>query len=321
MRLTHRTMIAAAACCLFASAAAASPRILVVSRSEGALQAFDARTYQPLFSVKVPGEPHQVVLSPDGRFAYTTDYPGLDNTVSIIDLEKHERVAFVNMKPSYKPHGLAINKDGSHLYVTCEASRAVVDLNLETRKIARTFKLRDDGVHLLALSPDQKWVYATSQWNGTVSFINVASGELVRTVLSGNGCEGLAVTPDGSEIWAVNRLVQNIAVINTAEHKRDAVIPAVGNPLRVRFTADGSTAIVTCALTNQLALFDHEKREETGRVLVGNFPIEVEISPDGKLWYVTNGNASTVSVVDAATHEQVTTFPVGQAPEGIVYVK
>jgi YVTN family beta-propeller protein len=321
MRMTSRSIVAAAACTLLASAVTASPRILVVSRGEAALKVFDADTYEPLFLVKVPGEPHDVAASPDGRFAYVADYSGLDNTVSIIDLEKQERAASVNVKPSYKPHGLAVTRDGSRLYVTCEASRAVVELDLAARAVKRTFALRDYGVHILTLSPDEKWLYATSQMNGTVSFVDVATGQLDRTVLSGQGCEGIAVTPDGSEIWAINRLLQTIAVIKSDAHKREATISAVGNPIRIRFTADGSTAIVSCALKNELALFDREKREETGRVLVGDFPLVIEISPDGKRWFVTNEHSGNVSVVDAASRQQVKTFPVGANPEGIVYVK
>jgi YVTN family beta-propeller protein len=321
MRMTHRALISAAACVLFASSAAASPRILVVSRGEAALKAFDAGTYEPLFSVKLLGEPHEVAASPDGRFAYVADYTGLDNTVSIIDLEKQERVASTNMKPSYKPHGLAVSRDGSRLYVTCEASRALVEMDLETHAIKRKFDLRDYGVHMLTLSPDEKWIYATSQLNGTVSFVNVATGELDRTVFSGQGCEGIAVTPDGSEIWAVNRLLQTIAVIKSDDTRREMTMSAVGNPIRIKFTPDGNTAIVSCALKNELALFDREKREETGRVLVGNFPLVIETSPDGKRWFVTNERGGTVSVVDAATRKEVKAFPVGDTVEGIVYVK
>ncbi|MDH4037785.1 MAG: YncE family protein [Candidatus Krumholzibacteria bacterium] len=320
MRLT-RSIIAAVACSLLASAAAAAPRILVVCRGDATLKAFDATSYQPLFSVKLPGEPHEVAVSPDGRFAYTADYLGLDNTVSIIDLEKQQRVADVNVKPSYKPHGFGITRDGTRLYVTCEASRAVVELDPAARSVRRTFAMRDYGAHLLTLSPDEKWIYASSIIAGTVSFINLETGELDRTVMSGQGCEGIAAAPDGSEIWSVNRLSQTISVIKFNATRRDTTMSAVGNPIRIRFTHDGSTAIVTCALTNQLALFDREQRKETGRVVVGDFPLVVEISPDGKRWFVTNNHAGSVSVVDAATREQVSTFPAGESPEGIVYIR
>ncbi len=320
MRLTH-SIIAAVACSVVASVAAASPRILVVCRGDATLKAFDATSYQPLFSVKLLGEPHEVAVSPDGRFAYTADYLGLDNTVSIIDLEKQQRVADVNVKPSYKPHGFGINRDGTRLYVTCEASRAVVELDPAAREVRRTFAMRDYGAHMLALSPDEKWIYASSLIAGTVSFINLETGKLDRTVMSGQGCEGIAAAPDGSEIWSVNRLSQTISVIKFNATRRDTTMSAEGNPIRIRFTRDGSTAIVTCALTNQLALFDREQRKETGRVLVGDFPIVVEISPDGKRWFVTNNHAGSVSVVDAATREQVSTFPVGESPEGIVYIR
>jgi len=321
MRTIRYTVLTALVLALLAPMAAAKSRLLVVSKGEAALQAYDTETYEPLFSVKLPGDPHEVVASPDGRMAYVADFEGLDNTISIIDLERGERVGFVNPKPSYKPHGLAINRDGSRLYVTCEASKAVVEVDPAAREVKRVLKLRDDNVHLAVLSPDEKWLYATSQANGTVSFIDLTKGELVRTVLSGPACEGLAITPDGKELWAVNRRVQTLSVINVATHKREITISAIGNPIRIHFTKDASLALVSCALRNEIAVFDRVKRQEIERIAVGEFPVGIELSPDEKRWFVTNGRGGSVSVIDAETRKQVKTFPVGEDPEGIFWAR
>jgi YVTN family beta-propeller protein len=319
--MTRRIILLAILCGLTATSALAGPRLLVVSREDAALEVYDANTYKSLFKVSVPGEPHQVAVSHQGRFAYTADLEGLDNTISIIDLEEHKRVAAIDCAPSYKPHDVMVTRDDAFLYATCEASRAIIEVDLATRKVTRTFKLRDDGVHMFTMSPDEKWIYATSAVNGTISFVNRATGELDRTVMSGQGCEGIAVTPDGQEIWSINRRYQTISVTESDAHKRELTISAVGNPIRVFFTENATNALVSCSMKNEIAIFDRAKREEIGRVAVGYFPIGIALSPDGTRWFVTNGRDNTVSVVDAAARKQIDVIPVGKAPEGILYLE
>jgi YVTN family beta-propeller protein len=318
--MIRRLFAVAIACAVVASPAAAS-RLLVVSKEKKALEVYDGTEYKLLFALDLPGQPHEVATSHDGRYAYVADYEGFQNTVSVIDLKSRERIADVNVAPSYKPHGLAVSKDDAHLYVTCEASRAVVEMDLTTRKVKRTFKLRDDSVHLLALSTEGKRVFATSQANGTVSYIDLATGELERTVFSGRGCEGIAATPDGRELWAVNRTVQTLSVINLETNKRELTVSCVGNPLRLHFTPDASEVLVSCAMQNGIAVFDRAQRKEITRIAVGQFPIVIEVTPDGKRYFVTNGHAASVSVIDAASRKEVTTIPVGGDPEGLVYVE
>jgi len=317
----RRILLAAVACLSLAAPAGASPRLLVVSTGEAALKVFDGVTYAPLFTVKVAGKPHEVATTHDGRFAILADYEGLDNRVFFIDLDRQEMVDAVNMKPSYKPHGIAITPDDSRLYITCEASRAVCEMDLASRKVVRTIKTRDNMAHLLAISPDGKHLYATAPGNGTIAFIDTDTGEMVRSVLSGLGCEGIAVSRDGREIWTVNRILQTLAVTQADSSRRDTTMSAVGNPIRIRFALDGKTALVSCALQNEIALFDIPSRKETGRIKVGEFPLGIEVCPDGKRWFVTNQQGGSVSVIDVKTKAQTHKFPVGDTPEGIVYLE
>ncbi len=316
-----RSLATAVALILAASPAFCTPRLLVISKENKTLEVFDGTTYEPQFTVKIPGAPHEVVVSPDGKFAYSSDYDGLDNTITIVDLDAREKVGSINVKPSYKPHSLAITRDGSTLYATCEASRAVVEVDLKARAVKRTFKLRDDLVHVLALSPDEKWIYATSQWNGTVSFIDLEKGELDLTRLSGKGCEGIAVTNDGKEIWTVNRVLQSLSVFDAAKREREMTIPCVGNPIRITFTPDSKTALVSCSLQNQIALVDRATRKELTRIEVGNYPIGIAVAPDGKRYFVTSGRGSDVVVVDAVKRQAIKHIPVGPNPEGVAYTE
>jgi YVTN family beta-propeller protein len=306
---------------LAAAPSLAGSRVFVVSKEKRALEVYDAQSGALQFAVVAPGEPHEVVLSHDGRLAYVADFEGRNNTLSVVDVEKRAIVQSIDMTPSYRPHGMALSRDGSKLYVTCEASKAVCEVDLHANQVARTFNVTEHTVHWLALSPDNKTVFASSRLGGNVSVIDLTTGERQRSVLSGKGCEGIAVSPDGSELWAANRRGQSVAVIDVAQFKRVETISCVGNPIRVYFTPDGGAVLATCAVAGRLTVFDRARRVETGRIPVGDSPIGLAFEKSGAHAYVTNALGNEVAVVDMNSRAVVRRFPVGADPEGIALLE
>ncbi len=306
---------------LLAGSALATPRLLVVSRDEKALKSYDPATYELQFTVKLPGDPHEVVASSDGLFAYSSDFEGRNNTVSIIDLTEGKRIDSVKMDPYFKPHGLALTKDGTKLYATCEASRVVAQLDIPTRKVGPPFRISVESAHMLALSPDEKWLFVTSQWDNNVTIIDLEKGEIRKTIATGKGAEGVAFTPDGKEAWVVNRTWQTLAIIDMATLKKLQTMSCEHNPMRVVVTPDGATVIVTSALSDEVALVDRAKREVVGRIKTGDFPVGMALSKDGSMLYVTNLNGGDVAVVDLPNRKVVHRLAVGGQPEGITLVE
>ncbi len=302
------------------ASAAASPRILVVSQSDKAMKSYHPATYQLQFSVKLPGDPHEVVASPDGRWAFSSDFEGRDNTLSFIDLEQETRVGR-KLDPYYKPHCLAVTKDGSKVYATCEASRAVVEVDVAAQKVMRVFKLNVESAHMLALSPDEKWLFVTSQWDNNVTIIDVEKGEIKKVIATGKGAEGVTVTPDGKEAWVVNRVWQTLSIIDIATMKKVQSMSCEHNPMRIVGTPDNTMVIVTSALSDELALVDRAKREVVGRIKTGDFPVGMAMTKDGSRIYVTNLNGGDVAVVDLPNRKVIHRFPVGGQPEGIALVE
>jgi YVTN family beta-propeller protein len=302
--------------------AAATPRLLVVSKQKKTLESYDPSTYKLQFSVPIPGEPHEVAAAPDGRYAYVGDFGGVPNTLSIVDLNDPGTPTALKLDPFYKPHGMAITKDGKKLYVTCEASRCVVEVDLVARKVLRSFKLDIMNSHMLALSPDEKLLLVTSQWDGNVMIVDIEKGILERTFATGKGAEGVAVSPDGKEAWVVNRTVQSLAIIDIPGRKRVHKMSCEFNPMRAAMTPDGSLVIITSAMSDELALVDRSQREIVGRIKTGgDFPLGLAVSQDGSRVYVTNMNSANVSVVDLGKRETIHVFEVGGEPEGIALVE
>jgi YVTN family beta-propeller protein len=314
-----RAVTAALLAVLFAVQAQATGRLFVVSKGKRALEVYNPDTGQKEFEVVVQGALHEVALSPDGRFAYVGDYEGVKNTLTEIDVNARAISASLVLTPNFMPHGLVVTRDGSKLYATCAASHSLVEVALHPMKVNRAFKVFADNTDIIALSPDEKLLYASSSIEGNFAVIDLVKGDFERSILSGNGCEGIAVSPDGSEIWLANRVSQTLVVVDVASRRKVQAIPCVGNPMRIYFTPDGKQAVVTCAVAGRLAIFDRATRAETGRFVVGEFPVEIAFSGEGKPAYVTNAKANEVAVVDLATKSVLRRIPVGPDPEGVAY--
>jgi YVTN family beta-propeller protein len=300
--------------------AAASPRVLVVSKENASLQVFDAPNYALAFEIAVPGGPHEVAVSPDGQFAYVGDFEGGSHFMWVIDLASKTHSP-VDLTQLARPHGMAVTRDGSKLYLTVEGLRAVAEVDLHTRKLLRTFKTWTDQLHMIVLSPDEKSAFVTSQYDGTVTFFDIAKGEKDRSVRTGAGPEGIAITSDGKELWVANRVDQTVAVVDVPTHKRVHVMACQTNPMRVKLTPDDALVLVSAGLSDELVFIDRASREPVGRVRVGELPIAIAITDSGEQAYVTNSTSAEVTIVDIAKRSLVKRFRVGGKPEGIALVE
>lgn len=58
---------------------------------------------------------------------------------------------------------------------------------------------KDQGVRSLALSPDEKLIYATSFEANALSVINVATGEIIQSITTGAHPDSLILSRDGTK--------------------------------------------------------------------------------------------------------------------------
>jgi YVTN family beta-propeller protein len=298
-------------------------KVFVVSKAKKDLEVYNSEDGKQLFTIKGPklGTPHVVAVSPDGRHAYIGDAEGTTNTLTVVDVEKQAIEQTMPLVKLMKPHGLVLAHDGSKLFATCAPNRCVIEIDLASMKVTRRFPFMVDSVENLAITPDDKFIIASSGFDGTCPVIDLTKGEMERMILTGDGPEGVTVTPDGKEVWVANRVAQTLAVIDFATRHRTALIQCIGNPMHVYFTNDGSQAIVTLAVGDRLAIFDRAKHVELARFEVGDFPVEMAFGDTDKIAYVANGEGGDVAVVDLPGHKVIRRFAVGAQPEGIAYSK
>jgi YVTN family beta-propeller protein len=302
-----------------------APMLIVANKSEDSVSLVNLKTLRVVDKVATGRGPHEVAVSPDGKWASAANYEGPGDSISIIDLKAGQERGRIRLDPYRRPHGLAISKDGTRLYTTCEANQSVLEIEIATGKISRAFPTDQRITHMLTLAPDGRRLYAANIGSGSVTVLDLRDGRVVAQIATGAGCEGIDVAPDGKEVWATNREAGTVSIIETGANRVEDNLACPGFPIRLKFTPDGKRALVTCYEENSVAVFDVASRREIRRIRPsGSFrfrnPIGLVIDPEGQRAFFSDTRGDRVLVIDLATLTLVDGIPVGKEPDGLAYV-
>jgi YVTN family beta-propeller protein len=318
----------------FSAAALPADTLIVLNKSDHNAALVNPRTREAVARVSTGQGPHEAAVSPDGKFAYVTNYgsfrvfqqgerprmePG--RSITVIDLKKRAVHATFDLGEYRQPHGIAVSRNGKLLWVTAEAHQSVLELDARDGKVLQAWKTEQRVSHMVAPSRDEKKLYVANIGSGSVSVIHRVTGK-VATLPTAAGAEGIALAPDGKTVWVTNRAADSISVIDTATDTVATTFSSSGKfPIRVKFTPDGKLALVSNAQSNRVTVFDAATRRPLADIEVGMMPVGIQVTPDGKRAYVANTNANLVSVLDIAARKVLGTFSTGTEPDGMAWAK
>jgi DNA-binding beta-propeller fold protein YncE len=248
-------------------APAAAETLLVVRKSDAAIDLIDPGSGARLASVPLGYAPHEVSVSPDGRLAAVSNYgsreqPG--STLSIVDLEQPRELRRIDLAPHTRPHGVAWFAP-DRIAVTTEGSQHLLVVEPESGRIVSAIATDQDVSHMVVVDAGGQRAYVTNIGSGTTTALDLAAGRKLTDLATGAGSEALALTPDGRELWVAARAAGELVIVNTDKLEVTARLPLPGIPIRIAITPDGRTALVTCAGTAEVVAFDVATRSERAR--------------------------------------------------------
>jgi YVTN family beta-propeller protein len=310
--------------------------LIVLNKSDAQAALVNPATYEVESLLETGQGPHEVAASPDGRYAYVTNYglygaatpghkpenePG--NTITVLDLMNRKVHATWDLGSFSQPHGIAVSRSGRLVWVTCEGAQAVLELDAGTGKLTRIWKTNQNASHMIVASQDEKKLYVSNIRSGTVSVIDrtrPTDGTAAPNIATGASPEGIALSPDGREVWVGNRGANSIAVIDTATDKVTASFSSGGKaPIRVKFTPDGKEAWVSNAENNTVCVLDGATHALLATIETGAGPVGTVIPPDGKRVFIAATRANQVVVVDRASRQIVKRLKTGAEPDGMAW--
>ena len=220
--------------------AAIASTLVVANKAEATVSLIDLDSASVVATLPTGIGPHEVGISPDGRFAIVTNYGNREtsgNSLTMIDIGAAIVVKTIDLGEYLSPHGVEWI-DSSTIAVTAEDAKALLVVDVDTGEIVSAIDTDQDVSHMVSLAEDGKRAYVTNIGSGSLTVIDLDSGERVANISTGEGAEGIAVS--GQQIWVTNRGADTISILGTESLEVAAELSSEGFPIRATATPLGT---------------------------------------------------------------------------------
>lgn len=262
---------------------------------------------------------HGLGFSPDGRTLAVVSIGS--NSVTFIDTATNavKHVTYVGRSP----HEAFFTPDGKELWVTVRGEDYVAVLDGATYLEKRRIQV-SNGPGMTVFSPDGKYGYVCSSFTPETAVVSVADRKVVGKMKQDSPfCPNIAATPEGDQVWLTLKDVGKTMVFNAKppfEALKTLDTGPITNHVNIVRNARGRFAYVTVGGLNQVLVFRTDTFEQVARINVGELPHGIWPSGDGSRVYVGIENGDEMTVIDTLENKVVTTIPIGQAAQAVVYV-
>lgn len=282
------------------SAYAAVGNVYVADEGANAVSVIDATSFKKIGSIPVGQGPHNVQVSPDGKWVWVTN-------------NGEPAKAAATMPPGQMPkseHG------------AMAGAGAVWAIDTATGAVAAKVPVGMHPAHVVVAGSGRS-AYITNGGDNTISVLDTAAQRVIGVIPVGASPHGLRISPDGKQVWVANLKGGTVSVIDTESRKQVAQIAAGKGPAQVAFTPDGRFAFVSLSGENRVAVIDPANRKVIRTIAVGTVPIQLYATPDSRLVLVANQGTpekpgTTVSVIDVASTKVTATMTTGAGAHGVV---
>jgi YVTN family beta-propeller protein len=313
-----------------------SAALLVLSKADQTLAIVDPVTLNVIARMPSGPDPHEVVASTDGKFAYISNYGGgAYNTLGVVDLLAQKTLAPVDLGALRGPHGLMFS--GGKVWFTAEAAKAIGSYDPESKKIDWILGTGQNRTHMLFVFEDLKQIVTSNVSSASMTFAEKNSGggpppgpgrgaparppqpDWNETVVAvGRGAEGFDVSPGGKELWAANAQDGTVSILDVASKKVIQTLGAnVKGANRLKFTPDGTLVFVSTLSGPDVVILDAATRREVKRVKVGRGAAGIQMQPDGSRVFVACTPDDYVAIIDLKSLEVTGHIDAGKQPDGM----
>jgi YVTN family beta-propeller protein len=299
-------------------------RLLVLNKEDATLAIVDPASGQILGRVPTGQQPHELVVSTDGTFAFASNYgtgPMPGRTISMIDIAAQKELRRIDVSPLSRPHGLAFAN--GKLYFTAEADKKIARYDPATDRIDWQFETGQNTTHMVLPTKDARTLFTSNIGGDSVSAISQgADGAWTQTVIPvGKGPEGIDLSPNGREVWSAQSRDGGVSIIDVASKKVVQTINlGTKRSNRIKLTPDGKFALVSDLDAGELVVLDAPARKEITRIRLGKMPEGILMPPTGGLAYVAVNGDNFIAVIDLKTWQVTKKISTGTGPDGMAWV-
>jgi YVTN family beta-propeller protein len=322
--------------------------LLVLAKTDQALFIVDPATLAIVGQVPSGPDPHEVIASADGKFAYISNYGGGSfNTITVVDLVNQKALPIIDLGPLRGPHGLTFV--GGKLWFTAEGAKVIGSYDPATKTVDWVLGTGQDRTHMIYVFPDLNRMVTSNVSSATMTFVEKGTdsgrgfgpgpggppspprgpngpGGPPRTnwtevvIPVGNGAEGFDISPDGQEIWAANAQDGTISIIDVASKKVVQTLDAnTRGANRLKFTPAGKLVFVSTLGGSDLVVIDAATHKDVKRIKIGRGAAGILMQPDGLRAFVACTPDDYVAVIDVQSLEITGKIAAGKQPDGLAW--
>ena len=297
-----------------------APNLAYVAGAGHGIEVIDIAQQKILHNFSVAGDPHMVLLSPDGGILYVTQ-PALGQVSELA--ARTGRVLCTVGIPGH-PSLLALSADGSLLYVAGETNSQVTVLDTATCSVQQTYQTNEDvsglAVTIVVFNNEirnQLWIAGTT----TLTIITEQEQQIERVPIP-SGPHFICL-PGGLTAYITTRQGSVIAV-DMASYQVFAQFLTGGNFGPMDYNATTGQIYVPDQQHNRIDVLSPVHigtlitPHEPERVLsLPDTPHSIAITSDGQLGFIAL-RSGQVSMLDVPGHQLLHTFAVGGTPQFII---
>ncbi len=311
--------------------------IIALSHSDFTAYELDPATGRIINQFKADNQPHESAVTLDGKTIFAAIPQGPH--VVILDGETLKQIGKIESEyftrpplempqipgqpprppsTSASPHGVALNRAASKLYIGVETSDVpgIVVYDVRAGRVSKKIDLLLEGGHFLAIDQQTDKLYYPHRADNRVVVIDTRTDQILKIIHVEGGPVGVAFSP-ASEAWVHSDYDGSVTVIDTRNDEVIDLIQTGGEGAgRIAVSPDGRFAASTHGGTEDVAIIDTQTRTVVASVATGPGPGFPLFSPGSDKLYVMNSRAGDVAVVDMKSMEVEARYAVGVNPFG-----
>ncbi|HZY71920.1 MAG TPA: cytochrome D1 domain-containing protein, partial [Edaphobacter sp.] len=268
---------------------------------------------------------HEIIASPDGRFAFLPIYgnagvgnPGLDGReMLILDLPARAIVGRIDFGHGVRPHQPVFDPVRNLLYVTTELDQTVTVIDPTTRRIVGAVPTGQPQSHMLVLSHDGRRGYTANVGPGTVSVLDLVAKKTIAVIPISKETQRISISNDDRWVFTSDQTRPQLAVIDTTSNTVRSWIPLPGAGYGTAPTPDGRFLLVAVPPTNQISVVDLAGMQVVRNIDVPSSPQEILVRPDGKVAYVSCNTSGQVAAIDLSQWKVQSLITAGKFADGL----
>jgi YVTN family beta-propeller protein len=263
-------------------------------------------------------------LAPDGKTLFVSTAGS--KSVTVVDLARRAATGSLTAPGMESPDGCAVSADSQKVYSVDSRAGAVFTFSAESKAFLKKIAVGKEPRRAV-VSRDGKIIVTNAQSN-SLSIIDPATDEVVRTVKTGEEPRDLTYSPDQKQLAVGLIGCDCVQFFKAGTLEPVHAVGGVKSPQHLEFSPDGQRLYIVGKLSDNIGVMRVGGSPRMARTIdIPHTPLGLgdawgmALSPDGRFMFVSNMGDDTIALVDVEMMEAVHAFPGGKGNTSVLYIK